>query len=115
MKKFILVFLIFGTIISCSRNHNPAFKCKNDDLNCDESLISGQFPLEADLNFTHILEQGYWYSRYNLGNLVMKSGMGESFKPNPEMVKKMIAMVSDEISEAKPAKNPALIKRIFNR
>jgi len=24
-------------------------------------------------------EEGYWYSRYNLGNLVMRSAMGETF------------------------------------
>jgi len=35
-------------------------------------------------------EEGYWYSRYNLGNLVMRSGMGEVAMPDKAIM--MMAM-----------------------
>lgn len=70
--------------------------------------------LAAEFKFVHALEEAYWYSRYNLGSLVMKSNLGETFKPGPEMVEAMVKMVSDEWSTAVPAKNAALLKRVFN-
>lgn len=73
------------------------------------------FALQAQsLDFVHILEQGYWYSRYNLGHLVMRSGNGETFMPEPEMVKKVVGMVSDDLSQATPPVKPALLKRVYN-
>ena len=38
-------------------------------------------------------EEGYWYSRYNLGNLVMRSGLGVTFQPSKEAVMQMMQMV----------------------
>lgn len=38
-------------------------------------------------------EEGYWYSRYNLGNLVMRSGLGLPFAPPKAAVQKMIRAV----------------------
>ena len=38
-------------------------------------------------------EEGYWYSRYNLGNLVMRSGLGLTFKPPAEVVQRMMQAV----------------------
>ena len=35
-------------------------------------------------------EEGYWYSRYNMGTLAMRSGMGEVFMPDMQMM--MMAM-----------------------
>ena len=46
-----------------------------------------------DFTKTDAEEEGYWYSRYNLGNLVMRSGLGETFMPDPAMIQKMIQMV----------------------
>lgn len=66
------------------------------------------------LDFVHVLDQGYWYSRYNLGHLVMRSGNGETFMPRPGMVKAVVKMVSDDLSTATPPTNPALLKRVYN-
>ncbi|GAH29515.1 unnamed protein product, partial [marine sediment metagenome] len=38
-------------------------------------------------------EEGYWYSRYNLGNLVMRSAMGETFMPDMPMMMMVMKMV----------------------
>jgi len=67
-----------------------------------------------EFKFVHVLDQGYWYSRYNLGHLVMRSGNGETFMPEMSMVQKMVALVSDDLSTATPPKNPALLKRVYN-
>ena len=37
-------------------------------------------------------EEGYWYSRYNLGNLVMRSGMGNVVMPDKQVM--MMAMAA---------------------
>lgn len=58
--------------------------------------------------------EGYWYSRYGLGSLVMKSGNGDLFVPDMGMVQTMVMMVSDDLSAAVPPKNPALLQRVFN-
>jgi hypothetical protein len=68
----------------------------------------------AEFKFFHMQEQAYWYSLYNLGALIMRSGLGEKFMPDMSMVQKMVAMASDEHSTAKPPKNPALLKRVYN-
>jgi len=61
-------------------------------------------------------EEGYWYSRYNLGNLVMRSGLGERFAPDPAVVKKMIQAVDADPTDgdtAAPAKNVTLIQSVY--
>jgi len=61
-------------------------------------------------------EEGYWYSRYNLGNLVMRSGLGVTFKPEPAQIKKMIQAVDADPSDgntAAPAKNVTLLQAIY--
>ena len=73
-------------------------------------------------------EEGYWYSRYNLGNLVMRSGMGHVVMPDQEQVMKAIAMVDADFDPAQmqkgnsaygdgdhavPPKNPALLSTIY--
>jgi len=58
--------------------------------------------------------QGYWYSRYNLGSLVMKSGNGVTFMPPDGMPQEMAAMVSDDESTATPPQNPALLSRVYD-
>lgn len=69
---------------------------------------------ETAPEFIHTLDQGYWYSRYNLGELTMKSGNGEIFMPEMAQVDMMLKMTSDSLSQAMAPKNPALLKRVFN-
>lgn len=69
---------------------------------------------DADFTIATLAGQSYWYSRYNLGSLVMKSGAGETFPPNPTMVAMMVSMVSDDLSTAAPASNPALLRRVYD-
>ena len=72
----------------------------------------------GDPNFTKTdaEEEGYWYSRYNLGNLVMRSGLGVTFMPQKEQVMKMIQAVdadSNDGDTAAPAKNVTLLQAIY--
>ena len=75
--------------------------------------ISGGNP---SFNETAAEEEGYWYSRYNLGNLVFRSGLGGTFKPDPNIVKKMIQMVDANPGDgdtAKPPTRPALLHSVY--
>jgi len=59
---------------------------------------------------------GYWYSRYNLGSLVMKAGMGVPMEPPMEAVMAMVAAVDQGPEDGEhvmmPA-NAALIQAVF--
>ncbi|MEE9248025.1 MAG: hypothetical protein V3U79_04930 [Dehalococcoidia bacterium] len=48
------------------------------------------------------LSEGYWYSRYNLGHLVMRSGLGIQLMPPPEKVKAMMEMAGIDEAPTKP-------------
>jgi len=69
-----------------------------------------------NFNGTAAEAEGYWYSRYNLGNLVFRSGLGGTFKPDPKIVKKMIQMVdanpNDGDTVTVPA-HPALLHSVY--
>jgi len=61
-------------------------------------------------------EEGYWYSRYNLGNLVMRSGMGLTFKPPMEAVKSMMQAVDANPNDGDSPmvkKGIALLKAVY--
>lgn len=61
-------------------------------------------------------EEGYWYSRYNLGNLVMRSGLGDTFMPDMDMVQQMIQMADADPNDgdtAMPPQNAALLKSVY--
>ncbi|RME05911.1 MAG: hypothetical protein D6803_07835 [Anaerolineae bacterium] len=61
-------------------------------------------------------EEGYWYSRYNLGNLVMRSGLGEPFMPEMEMMQAMMQAVDanpDDGDTVMPPTNPALLQAVY--
>ncbi|MGC9337814.1 MAG: hypothetical protein ACP5EQ_06935 [Candidatus Cloacimonadia bacterium] len=61
-------------------------------------------------------EEAYWYSRYNLGNLTMTSGMGLTFMPDMSMVQSMIKMVDtnpDDGDTAVPPMNASLLKALY--
>ena len=46
--------------------------------------------------------EGYWYSRYNLGQLVMRSGLGIQLIPPPEKIKAMMEMAGIDEAPTKP-------------
>ncbi len=61
-------------------------------------------------------EEGYWYSRYNLGNLVMRSGLGDTFMPEMAMIQQMVQMVDADPNDgdtAMPPTNAALLKSVY--
>ncbi len=75
--------------------------------------VQGGLP---EFNITAAEEEGYWYSRYNLGNLVMRSGLGDTFAPEMSAMKKMINMVDANPGDGDtvtPPKNPALLQSVF--
>lgn len=58
----------------------------------------------------------YWYSRYNLGNLVMMSGLGVPFMPDMKDVAAMVRMVDRGPASGEHVtlpKNPALLQAVF--
>lgn len=61
-------------------------------------------------------EEGYWYSRYNLLSLVMQSGNGEAFMPDPAIIMAAIQAVdanpNDGDTVVVPA-NPALLRIVY--
>lgn len=46
-------------------------------------------------------EEGYWYSRYNLGNLAMRSGLGDVVMPDKAVMMMAIAAVDADFDAAK--------------
>ncbi len=91
--------IIFGLIAALSLMITP--------------LVSAQGPA---FDATAAEEEGYWYSRYNLGNLVMRSGMGDTFMPEKEMIMQMIKMADanpDDGNTAVPPMNAALLRSVF--
>jgi len=107
--------IIYFFIFSINLNAEPFYFRPDLDNSLDLITI---LPLEEktkiEFKFFHMQEQAYWYSLYNLGALIMRSGLGEKFMPNMDMVQAMVQMASDEHSTAKPPKNPALLKRVYN-
>ncbi|GAH44839.1 unnamed protein product, partial [marine sediment metagenome] len=54
-------------------------------------LFTTSFALAAEVFDSEAAEEeGYWYSRYNMGTLAMISGLGEAFMPDMDMM--MMAM-----------------------
>ncbi len=64
--------------------------------------------------FEHVVWQGYWYSRYNLGALTMQSGNGAPLLLDPGAVDAMVAIASDSQSVAAPPAGAALLRRVFD-
>ncbi len=61
-------------------------------------------------------EEGYWYSRYNLGNLVMRSGLGEPFMPEMDMMQAMVQMVDADPNDGDTVMlpvNPTLLQAVY--
>jgi hypothetical protein len=73
---------------------------------------------EAAVDFTptDAEEEGYWYSRYNLGNLVFRSGLGDAFMPDMAMVQQLIQMADanpDDGDTVTPPVNATLLQSIY--
>ncbi|MFQ6033486.1 MAG: hypothetical protein ACE5KR_01335, partial [Candidatus Bipolaricaulia bacterium] len=61
-------------------------------------------------------EEAYWYSRYNLGHLTMRSGLGETFMPAPAMVQQIIKAIDADPSDGDTAMSPkgvALLRVVY--
>lgn len=61
-------------------------------------------------------EEGYWYSRYNLGNLVFRSALGETFRPDPAAIKHFIQLADanpDDGDTAAPKKGVAPLRAVY--
>ncbi len=84
-------------------------------------VAAGFTPTDAE-------EEGYWYSRYNLGNLSMRSGLGTVVKPDKAIIMKAIAAVDADFNpkemmagntvygdgdHVKPPKNVAPISAVY--
>ena len=79
----------------------------------------------GSLNLMSTMEEGYWYSRYNLGNLVMRSGMGDTFMPDMKMMMNAIKAVDADFDPMQKGVNygdgdhvimpvnPALLKSVY--
>ena len=75
-------------------------------------------PTEAPIGFdkTAAEEEGYWYSRYNMGNLAMISGLGDTFMPEMSMIEDMIKMADADPADgdtALPPMNAALLVSVY--
>ncbi len=75
-------------------------------------------PTQAPVAFneTAAEEEGYWYSRYNLGNLVMRSGLGVPFKPDAATVQAMVKAADANPADgdtAAPAKGVTLLQAVY--
>ncbi len=81
-----------------------------------DSRVSGLTAGLSDFDIQAVAWNGYWYSRYNLGNLVMMSGMGVPFEPPMEAVMGMAAMVdlgSADGEHVMMPENAALLSAVF--
>lgn len=70
----------------------------------------------ADFDSSAVLWNSYWYSRYNLGNLVMMSGLGIPFAPHMPDVRAMVQAVDQGPADGEHVvlpKNPALLAAVF--
>ncbi|MFQ5879088.1 MAG: hypothetical protein ACE5IZ_02795 [Dehalococcoidia bacterium] len=69
-----------------------------------------------DFDLPAVTWNSYWYSRYNLGNLVMMSGLGVTFMPDMEGVQAMVKAVDQGAADGEHValpKNPALLKAVY--
>ena len=58
----------------------------------------------APFTSTDAEEEGYWYSRYNLGNLSMRSGLGNIVTPDPKVIMAAMAAADADFDPAEFAK-----------
>jgi len=69
-----------------------------------------------EFGISAVEQEAYWYSRYNLGHLTMRAGMGEVFMPEMADVEAMIAMADADPYDGDtvtPPTNPALLRTVY--
>ncbi len=60
-------------------------------------LVSASSALAAETFDSEAAEEeGYWYSRYNMGTLAMRSGLGETFMPDMKMMTQILIQCKKE-------------------
>ena len=72
----------------------------------------------ANFDFPTVTWNSYWYSRFNLGSLVMMSGLGVTFMPDMDAVMAMVAAVDqgpEDGEHVQVPENPALLKAVYSR
>ena len=82
----------------------------------EESTTQGIVGQVPEFDATAAEEEGYWYSRYNLGNLVFRSGLGEAFKPDPAVIKHFIQLADanpDDGDTAGPRPGVVPLKAVY--
>jgi len=79
----------------------------------------------VEFDSTAAEEESYWYSRYNLGSLVMRSGLGDVFKPDKAVMGQAMKMVDADFNpnqkgtdygdkdHPQAPKNPALLQSVY--
>lgn len=78
----------------------------------DITLIGGNPAFDE----TAAEEEGYWYSRYNMSNLTMVSGLGEPFMPDMAMMQQMMQMADanpDDGDTPMPPVGVTLLQSIY--
>ena len=90
--------------------------------------LAHQTASAGEFTATDAEEEGYWYSRYNLGNMAMRSGIGQVVTPNKKAIVKALAAVDADFDlaefkkgntaygdgdHAMPAKNVAPIATVY--
>jgi len=108
MRKFRFVWsvlLIWSTLI-------PSLAFAQDSVLAGGVLTGGN----PDFDNTAAEEEGYWYSRYNMSNLTMISGLGEPFTPDMAMMQQMMQMADanpDDGDTPMPPIGATLLQSIF--
>jgi hypothetical protein len=105
----IRIFLLGGMLIS------PTMGAVFAQYNGEE-VAAAQIDTPIAFDGTAAEEEGYWYSRYNLGNLVMRSGLGEQFVPSMDMMQAMVMAVDanpDDGDTVMPPANAALLHAVY--
>lgn len=111
----LLASILLTTATGCENEPDRPPETAAPDAGSSDAFVLPDFEGgTADFKIAHAIEEGYWYSRYNLGALAMKSGLGETFMPDMAMVQAMVDMVSDSASTATRPMNPALLKRVYD-
>jgi len=65
-----------------------------------------------DFDIRHVVQQSYWYSRYNLLALNLQSANGVTFMADPMMMDSVVMMTSDGLSTSVIPTDPAMLMRV---
>jgi len=126
MKTFFLLLASVFLFSACNTEETPSAQKKDiAEITSLESLKNHN----PDFDIVAVEKEGYWYSRYVLGQLMARAGMGEKMIPPVGAMPKMMAMSDADFDleqfKAKnktygdgnhfsPPKNPHLIKTVYS-